>query len=456
MGIKIAIIGKTNTGKSTLFNRIIGYRKAIVLAKAGITRDRNYADILWEGKSLTLIDTGGIDYHADQGVIQEKIIEQSRKAIEESDIILYLLDFMTGIQQEDIDFIRFIRKKGKKVILVINKSDIKKKNYFPEDFYQLGFGDPCFISAEQGLNIDKLLDMIIKMTSYKDVDVQDNNLSQGQDRDKIIKVAIIGKPNVGKSSIVNALLNEDRMIVDDYPGTTRDAIEASIYFNSYKIVFVDTSGLRRRKNVNEDLEYYSNTRTIHAIQNSDIVILVLDASQCISMQDKRLANRIIEEKKACIVLLNKYDLILQQKEIGKDVLLKMAKYELRFLKNVTILTSIAVGPRKNISKIQKSIIEIYHESKKKILTSQLNKLLQEIVSKYNPKIVKGKRLRFFYITQTGVKPLEFIIFVNNPDLLNNFYQRYLENQLTEQLGIKGLPVIFRYHKKTNYKRAGLK
>jgi len=441
MKTKIAIIGKTNTGKSTLFNRLIGFRKAIVLREPGITRDRNYADFSWQGKEFTLIDTGGVDYTSEQESIQYKILEQSKKAIFESDIILFLIDFMTGIQQEDIDIARFIRKKNKKTILVVNKNDIKDKNYFSSDFFKLGMGVPCIISAEQGKNIGELLDSIAALASDN---TSDSNSKEGN---YVIKIAIIGKPNVGKSSILNALLDDERIIVDDSPGTTRDAIEVSMDVSEYRLKFIDTSGLRRKTSVKDKVEYFGNTRALETIKKADIVLLVLDASHTISMQDKRLAERITEEKKACIVLLNKYDLVLQQKEIDKNILLKMSKYELRFLKNVQILTTIAVGPKKNVSEIIKTILAIHSEYNKRIATPKLNNFLQKIVNHKIPKLVNGRRLHFFYITQVGVNPPAFKVFVNEPDLLYNSYQRYLENQFMKQFEFKGIPIVFHYQKR---------
>jgi len=442
MAIKIAIIGKTNTGKSTLFNRLVGFRKAIVLKESGITRDRNYADIYWKDRKITLIDTGGIDYGKKRDFIQEKVVEQSKKAIVESDIILFVVDFMSGIQQEDIDIAKIIRKNSKKAILIVNKDDIKNKNFYLTDFFKLGIGNPFPISAEQGKSIFELLDNIVSLT--KDITVEAEIINK---EEEIVNIAIIGKPNVGKSSILNALLDDERIIVDNSPGTTRDSIEVSINYENYIFNFVDTSGLRRKRNVKEKVEYFSNKRAIDSIKKADIVLLILDANFYISMQDKRLAERIIEEKKACIVVLNKYDLILQNKEIDKILLLKMCKYELRFLKESQIITTIAAGLKKNVSPILNAIVETYKEYNKKISTPELNNFLQKIVNQKPPKIVEGKRLKFYYITQTGVKPPTFKVFVNQPNLLYNSYQRYIENQFMQYFDINGIPLDFHYLKR---------
>ncbi|MDY0382238.1 MAG: ribosome biogenesis GTPase Der [Atribacterota bacterium] len=442
MKTKVAIIGKTNTGKSTLFNYIVGFRKAIVLPESGVTRDRNYTEVEWHGKVFTLIDTGGIDYNNKDKPLQKMILDQAEKAISESEIILFLLDVMTGIQQEDIDIAAFIRNKNKKVILAINKNDIKEKNYFLSDFYQLGLGEPCLISAEQGTNIYELLDRLTALIPDKE-----KRIDSAKDFDIVIRVAIIGKPNVGKSSILNAILKEERIIVDESPGTTRDAIEVSLEFDDYKIIFVDTAGLRRKKSVKNKIEYYGNLRAIDSIKKADIVLLVLDGTQIISMQDKRLANRIIEEKKACIVLLNKFDLVKKEIGIDKNQLLKISKYSLKFLKDALILTTIAIEPKKDFLPVLKAIIEIFKKYNKKIVTSKLNNFLQNIVNKRAPKIVSGKRIHFYYITQVGTKPPAFKIFVNNPELLYNSYQRYMENQFVKNFDFKGIPILFYYEKR---------
>ena len=442
MKTKVAIIGKTNTGKSTLFNYIVGFRKAIVLPESGVTRDRNYTEVEWHGKVFTLIDTGGIDYNNKDKPLQKMILDQAEKAISESEIILFILDVMTGIQQEDIDIAAFIRNKNKKVILAINKNDIKEKNYFLSDFYQLGLGEPCLISAEQGTNIYELLDRLTALIPEKE-----KRIDSAKDFDTVIRVAIIGKPNVGKSSILNAILKEERIIVDESPGTTRDAIEVSLEFDDYKIIFVDTAGLRRKKSVKNKIEYYGNLRAIDSIKKADIVLLVLDGTQIISMQDKRLANRIIEEKKACIVLLNKFDLVKKEIGIDKNQLLKISKYSLKFLKDALILTTIAIEPKKDFLPVLKAIIEIFKKYNKKIVTSKLNNFLQNIVNKRAPKIVSGKRIHFYYITQVGTKPPAFKIFVNNPELLYNSYQRYMENQFVKNFDFKGIPILFYYEKR---------
>lgn len=441
MSIKVAIIGKPNTGKSTLFNRIIGFRRAIVLSETGITRDRIHADIQWQGKAFTLVDTGGIDYTQRKESIQKKVLEQTKKAIYESEIILLLLDVMTGIQQEDIDIANIVRKQKKKVILVINKIDLKKSVYFKGDFFQLGLGEPFLISAEQGRNIFELLDMIAGLIPEKK---QEPEIIDRED--SLIRIAIIGKPNVGKSSILNAILKKERVIVDEIPGTTRDAIEISFCFGIHNLLFVDTSGLKREKGVKDKIEYFSNLRSIEAIKKSDLVLLVLDSTQAISVQDKRLARRIFNEKKACIIILNKYDLISKNKVMSRDYLLQITRYELMFLKDAPILTTIAVNHRSDFLLVLETIMETFNKYSKRISTSELNYFLQKIINQRVPKLIKGRRLRFYYITQTRIKPPSFSIFVNEPKLLYNSYQKFLENQFTQNFNLGGVPIVFDYKK----------
>ncbi|HOF02429.1 MAG TPA: ribosome biogenesis GTPase Der [Atribacterota bacterium] len=441
MSTKVAIIGKTNTGKSTLFNRIVGYRKAIVLSETGITRDRNYVDIQWQNKLFTLIDTGGIDYTKRKEIVQKKIAEQARKAISESEIVLFLLDVMTGIQQEDMDIAELIRKSQKQTILIVNKIDIKDMFYTLSDFYQLGLGEPCLISAEQSINISELLDRITDLIPDKDTK------SEVIERDDyLIRVAIIGKPNVGKSSILNAILKEERIIVDESPGTTRDSIEISFSFDKYNIKFIDTSGLKRKRNVKSKIEYFGNLRAIEAIKNADIVLLVLDITHAVTMQDKRLAKIIFDEKKACIILLNKYDLVVKNKIATRDNLLQITRHDLRFLQEAPILITVAIDYQQDFHHVIKSIVGTFSKYNKKISTSELNNFLQKTVNRREPKAIKGRRAHFYYITQIKTKPPTFNIFVNEPKLIYNSYQRYLENQFTQNFTLNGIPVVFKYEK----------
>ena len=432
----VAIIGRINVGKSTLFNRIIGKRTAIVKNEPAITRDRIYAECEWKGHQFILIDTGGIDF-VKKEKIQEKITVQTGIAIEEADLIILLVDIKEGINPDDFKAAKIIREKDKPTILVANKGDVQESELKLYEFYELGFGDPFIISAEHGLNVDDLLDRTVSLIS--EVKVK----SEKEDKN-IIKVSILGKQNVGKSSLLNRILGEDRIVVSEYPGTTRDAIEVIFKHNSLKLIFIDTAGLRGKSRPKEDIEYYSTLRTFKAVDNSDIVLLILDSTQGVSVQDKKIASYIKKEKKACIIIFNKFDLI--KNEVDRNLLIKEIRYELAFLKNSPIiLTSALTGY--NIDKIIFKIKEVAFQYSKKIPTSVLNTFVRGIVSKNPPKFVMGNTLKISYITQVGIKPPKFLLFVNNPKLMYNSYHRYLENKLYETFGFEGSPVIINLAKK---------
>ena len=432
----VAIIGRINVGKSTLFNRIIGKRTAIVKNKLGITRDRIYSECEWKGCQFILIDTGGIEFIKKEE-IQKKISVQTEIAIEEADLIIFLVDIKEGINQDDFEAVKIIRKKNKPAILVANKGDIPESELKLYEFYELGFGDPFIISAEHGLNVDDLLDRIVSIISKVQVKSE-------KEEKNIIKVSILGKQNVGKSSLLNQILGEDRIIVSEHPGTTRDVIEAIFRHNSLKLIFIDTAGLRDKSRIIEDIEYYSALRTFKAVENSDIVLLILDSTQGVSVQDKKIASYIKKEKRACIIILNKFDLI--KDEVDRNLLIKEIRYELAFIKNSPlILTSALTGY--NINKIIFKIKEVAFQYSKKIPTSVLNTFIGRIVSKNPPKFVKGNTLKISYITQVGIKPPKFLLFVNNPKLMYNSYHRYLENEIYESFGFEGSPIIINLAKK---------
>ena len=432
----VAIIGRINVGKSTLFNRIIGKRTAIVKNEPAITRDRIYAECEWKGHQFILIDTGGIDF-VKKEKIQEKITVQTGIAIEEADLIILLVDIKEGINPDDFKAAKIIREKDKPTILVANKGDVQESELKLYEFYELGFGDPFIISAEHGLNVDDLLDRIVSLISKVKVN------SEKEDKN-IIKVSILGKQNVGKSSLLNRILGEDRIVVSEYPGTTRDAIEVIFKHNSLKLIFIDTAGLRGKSRPKEDIEYYSTLRTFKAVDNSDIVLLILDSTQGVSVQDKKIASYIKKEKRACIIIFNKFDLI--KDEVDKNLLIKEIKYELAFIKNSTIIITSALTGY-NIDKIIFKIKEVAFQYSKKIPTSVLNTFVRGMVSKNPPKFVKGNTLKISYITQVGIKPPKFLLFVNNPKLMYNSYHRYLENKLYETFGFEGSPVIINLAKK---------
>jgi GTP-binding protein len=430
----VAIIGRINVGKSTLFNRITKKRTAIVENEPGITRDRIYAECEWKGKQFTLVDTGGVDF-IKREEMQEKITAQTGLAIEEADLIILLVDIKEGINPDDFKVAKAIREKNKPSILVANKGDVRGSELKLYEFYELGFGDPYIVSAEHGLNVDDLLDKIVSGISEVKIEPEEED---------IIKVSIIGKPNVGKSSLLNRILGEDRIIVSEQPGTTRDAIEIIFKHNSLKLIFIDTAGLRGKAKPKEDVEYYSTLRTFEAVHNSDIVLLILDATQGVSMQDKKIANYIQKERKACIIILNKFDLI--NHNIDKKLFIDEIRYELSFIKNSPVIMTSAITGY-NIGKIISKIKEVALEYSKQIPTSALNAFMREVIFKNQPKYVRGNTLKIKYITQTGVKPPRFLLFVNNPKLMYTSYHRYLENKFYETFGFEGSPVVINLAKK---------
>ncbi|HCL90133.1 MAG TPA: ribosome biogenesis GTPase Der, partial [Candidatus Atribacteria bacterium] len=431
----VAIIGRINVGKSTLFNRITRKRTAIVENEPGITRDRIYAECEWKGKQFTLVDTGGVDF-IKREEMQKKITVQTELAIEKADLIILLVDIKEGINPDDFKVAKAIREKNKPSILVANKGDVRGSELKLYEFYELGFGDPYIISAEHGLNVDDLLDRIVSGISEVKV--------EPEEEEDIIKVSILGKPNVGKSSLLNRILGEDRIIVSEHPGTTRDAIEIIFKHDSLKLIFIDTAGLRDKAKPKEDVEYYSSLRTFEAVRNSDIALLILDSTQGVSMQDKKIANYIQKERKACIIILNKFDLI--KDNIDRKLFIDEIRYELSFLKNSPIvMTSALTGY--NINKIIAKIKEVALQYSKQIPTSVLNAFIREVVSKNPPKYVRGNTLKIRYATQTGIKPPKFLLFVNNPKLMYDSYYRYLENKIYEDFGLEGSPVVINLAKK---------
>jgi len=432
----VAIIGRVNVGKSTLFNRIIKKKTAIVENEPGITRDRIYAECEWKGHPFTLVDTGGVDFIKKEE-IQKKIDVQIELAIEEADLIILLVDIKEGINPDDFKVAKTIREKEKPSILVANKGDVRGSELKLYEFYELGFGDPYIISAEHGLNIDDLLDRIV--SNFTKIELEPE-----EEEGNIIKVSIIGKPNVGKSSLLNHILGEDRIIVSEYPGTTRDAIEIIFKHNSLKLLFIDTAGLRDKAKAKEDIEYYSTLRTFKAVQNSDIVLLILDSTQGVSVQDKKIANYIQIERKACIIILNKFDLI--KANIDKKLFIDEINYELSFLKKSPIIMTSAITGY-NIDKIISKIKEVAFQYSKKIPTSVLNSFLREIISKNPPKYVRGNTLKIKYATQTGIKPPKFLLFVNNHKLMYDSYHKYLENKFYERFNFEGSPIVINLAKK---------
>lgn len=425
----VAIVGRPNVGKSTLFNRLCGNRISIVEGEPNITRDRIYADINWMDRHFILVDTGGIEPAADDP-IKNKVRYQAELAINEAEVILFLVDGRSGLTPVDEEISQILRKANKKVILVVNKvEDFSRLHEMSWDFFSLGFDKPLPISAEHGKNIGDLLDKILA------------NLPEHQEEiieEDILNVAVIGKPNVGKSSLVNYLAGKERVIVSDIPGTTRDAIDTVIDWNNMKINLIDTAGLRRKSRVKESLEYYSVLRTIRAVDRSDAVLMMIDAMEGITSQDKKIAGYAHDNGKAIVIGVNKWDLVEKEtrtmEEYREDIY-----YQLKFLTYAPV-TFISALTGQRIDEALKLLEYVVDQNSLRIKTGLLNEVLQEAVQLREPPSRKGKRLKLYYATQVGIKPPTFVLFVNDPGLMHFAYQRYLENALRQAFGFIGTAI----------------
>ncbi len=427
----VAVVGRPNVGKSTLFNALAGEPISIVKDTPGVTRDRIYADIEWLDYKFTLIDTGGIEPESDD-IILRSMREQAEIAIETADVIMFLVDVRQGLLDDDNKVADMLRRSKKPIVLVVNKVDSFDK-FMPDvyEFYNLGLGDPHPVSASSRLGIGDMLDEVTSLFPEGAKEVEE---------DERPRIAIIGKPNVGKSSIINKLLGEDRVIVSNIAGTTRDAIDTEIVRNGREYVFIDTAGLRRKSKVKEDLERYSIIRTVAAVERCDVAILVIDASEGVTEQDAKIAGIAHERGKGMIIAVNKWDTIEKNdKTIYKhtqdirDVLAYMPYAELIFISALT-------GQR--LPKMFEAIDGVIENHALRIATGVLNEIMTEAVAMNQPPSDKGKRLRLYYITQVSVKPPTFVIFVNDKELMHFSYTRYIENRIREAFGFRGTPLRF--------------
>lgn len=425
----VAIVGKPNVGKSTFFNYLIGERKSIVEDTPGVTRDRVYGETNWRGRKFTLIDTGGIEEKS-QDVIASQMRIQAEIAIELSDVVVFMTDVTTGITPIDKEIALMLKRAKKKVVLVCNKvDDFKKFENDVYEFYNLGFGTPNPVSSANAKGIGDVLDKIYEELPEETADEQE---------DDKIKVAVIGKPNVGKSSLINKILGENRLIVSNIAGTTRDAIDSEFENQYGKYMFIDTAGLRRHSKVEENIEKYSVLRTSLAVERADVCILMIDANEGVTEQDTKIAGLAHESGKGVIIAINKWD--EYEKENGtleqytKDVYNKLA-----YLSYAPIIfISAKTGQR--VEKIFNLINEVANNNAFRISTSNLNELLAEAVAMVQPPTDKGRRLKIFYMTQVGTKPPTFAVFVNSKKLFHFSYERYLVNKLREEYGFKGTPI----------------
>ena len=427
----VAIVGRPNVGKSTLFNRIAGERISIVEDTPGVTRDRIYADAEWLDHHFTLIDTGGLEPDSDDMMLKH-MYSQAEIAISSADVILFVVDVRTGMTDMDMQVANILRKADKPVVLAVNKvDDLAKYGMQVYEFYSLGLGDPFGVSGGQMIGLGDLLDEVVKhFPADKDDSAEDD----------AIKVAIIGKPNVGKSSLVNRILGENRVIVSDVAGTTRDAIDSEYELNGQKYVFIDTAGMRRKAKIKESIEKYSIIRAVAAVERADVCILMINAVEGITEQDTKVAGIAHEAGKAVIIAVNKWDLI-EKDNHTMNKFLKDIDTEFKYLSYAPrIFISAATGQR--VTKLFELITMVSENNSRRIATGMLNDVLIDAMAMNQPPAEKGKQLRIYYMTQVSVKPPTFVLFVNDTELLHFSYKRYLENQLRDAFGFVGTPIHF--------------
>ena len=427
----VAIVGRPNVGKSTLFNALVGEQISIVKDTPGVTRDRIYADVTWLNYNFTLIDTGGIEPES-KDIILSQMREQAEIAIASADVIIFMVDVRQGLVDSDSKVANMLRRSGKPVVLVVNKVDsFQKMMTDVYEFYNLGIGDPVPVSSVGKLGIGDMLDEVVK--HFPESAAED-------EEDERPRIAIVGKPNVGKSSIINKIVGESRVIVSDIAGTTRDAIDTDITYNGNEYVFIDTAGLRRKNKIKEELERYSIIRTVTAVERADVVLVVIDATEGVTEQDAKIAGIAHERGKGIIVVVNKWDAIEKNDKTIyehtnriKDILSFMPYAEILFI-------SAKTGQR--VGKIFDTIDMVIENQNLRIQTGVLNEILSEAVAMQQPPSDKGKRLKIFYMTQVSVKPPTFVIFVNNKELMHFSYTRYLENKIRDTFGFRGTALRF--------------
>ena len=431
----VALVGRQNVGKSTLFNKIAGQRISIVQDTPGVTRDRVYADAEWLNYSFTMIDTGGIEPERDD-IIVKQMRRQAQIAIETADVIIFLVDGKEGITSADEDVANMLRKSKKPVVLAVNKIDSLKEEDNAWEFYNLGIGDPITISASQGLALGDMLDRVV---SYFDP------ISEEEQEDEYIRIAMVGKPNVGKSSLINKLLGEERVIVSNVPGTTRDAIDSYLENELGKFILVDTAGIRRKSKVKEEIERYSVIRTLASIERADVCILMIDATEGITEQDEKIIGFAHEKRKAIMVIVNKWDLV-EKDDKTMNKFKSDLQSNLKFLGYAEYLfISALTGQR--VHKVLEMAKKCYDNYSKRIPTGVLNDVINKAVLMKEPPVVALKRLKIFYATQVAVKPPKFVFFVNDMQARHFSYERYLENQIRDSFDFKGTGIEIEYRER---------
>jgi len=441
----VAIVGRPNVGKSALFNRLIGRSIAIVEDVPGTTRDRIYADAEWSGAAFTLVDTGGLqvdgmlagENNATPEMLVDQVHHQAQIAIAEADVVVFLVDGKAGMTATDQNVADLLRRTKKPVILAANKIDGESRRLAALEFYALGLGDPYAISALHGLGIGDLLDAMVAALPQEAADEDEAS----------VKIAIVGRPNVGKSSLFNTLLGEDRVIVSDMPGTTRDAIDTHIEWEDQQLLLIDTAGIRRRGHIDPGIEKYSVLRALKAISRADVVLLLLDATEMVTAQDAHVAGYILEEEKGVVVLVNKWDLIEKDSQTIVEFTRRI-RAELQFLDYVPVLF-ISAKTGKRVDLVLSTALRVRQQRLLRVPTAELNQLVQDATIRHAPPSKAGRRLKFYYATQVAVDPPHFVFFVNDARLVHFSYQRYIENQLRERYEFLGTPLRFTFRNRTD-------
>lgn len=436
----VAIVGRPNVGKSTLFNRIVGERLAIVEEIAGVTRDRLYQDADWVGRTFTLVDTGGLDF-TEQDEMIGNIRKQAEIAIMESDVIVFVVDSRAGLTAGDIEIAGILRKADKPVVLVANKVEQFETQRDYLEFYSLGLGEPIPVSAAQGMNTGDMMDAVVQSFPETGEDPEEG------DR---VRIAVIGRPNVGKSSLVNKLLGEERVIVSDVPGTTRDAIDSFFERDGRRYVLIDTAGIRRKSRIDFATEKYSVMRALRAVDRCDVVLFVIDALDGVTEQDKRIAGYAHDQGRASVIVVNKWDLVKKDNH-STDRYTKKIREELGFMRYAPVIfISALTGQR--VPRILQIVDSVAEKHSLRVPTPGLNSLIRESLLQNPPPTYKTRRLKIYYVTQNGVRPPKFTFFVNDTELAHFSYLRYLENQIRAAYSFEGTPVRFLLRKKTREER----
>lgn len=430
-----AIIGRPNVGKSSLFNRLIKKRKAVVDPQPGVTRDRNYAICDWAGRTFRLVDTGGLVPDSDD-MMERLIHDQSEFAIHEADLILLVVDTQTGADAIDMKLARKLSRSGKPSLVIANKADNDQLASSIHDFHRLGLGEPIPVSATVGLGIGELLDIVAEKLPQIEV---------GEREPGEIRVAVVGRPNVGKSSFINKILGENRLIVSRQAGTTRDSVDSVIQIGDNRYVLIDTAGIRRQYKVHENIEFYTNLRATRAIDDSDVAVVIIDAVDAVTSQDQRILAQVLENRRAAVLVVNKWDLIEKDGRTADQFSRSIKEVLAQYAYLPIIYVSALSGQR--VRKVLELVLTVYTEHSREIPTSELNDFLQSAVSRLHPPARRGKFLQLKYVTQTETKPPTFVFFVNHPQLLDKTYIYYLTNRLRDEFGFSGVPIRLKFRKK---------